>query len=298
MAEGGNRPAIGFIGLGRMGVPMAARLVAAGFTVFGYDRVATAIERFAAAGGSPAASAAEAAAADVVILMLPSSAVVNAVLADKAFALALRPGAVLIDMGSSEPLQSRRIHDELAGRGARFLDAPVSGGVRGAQKGALTVMVGASEADFAAMQPLLTHFGRVVHAGPVGAGHAVKALNNLLSATHLLATSEAMRASARFGLKPEVVLGIFNTSSGKSGSTETKWPNFVLTESYDSGFALELMLKDMEVAVDLASRLGVEAPLATRSVALWRAAKAALRDGADHTEIALWNEEMPEDVAG
>ncbi|PWR21653.1 NAD(P)-dependent oxidoreductase [Zavarzinia compransoris] len=282
-----RRPDIGFIGLGRMGGPMAALLARAGHGVRGFDISAAARDRLAAAGGTPVASPGEAV-APIVILMLPDSAAVDSVVRSGAFAAALRPGTLIIDMSSSEPTATRALAGDLAKREIRLADAPVSGGVRGAEAGRLTIMVGAGADDFPAVADCLAPLGKVIHAGGVGAGHAVKALNNLLSATHLLVTSEAMAAGIRFGLSPEVMLAIFNASSGKSGSTENKWPNFILTERYDSGFAFNLMVKDMTIATRLARHLGTGMALGERAVGLWEAARAALPPDADHTEIARW----------
>jgi 3-hydroxyisobutyrate dehydrogenase len=140
----------------------------------------------------------------------------------------------------------------------------------------------------AGLADVLAVLGRVRHTGAVGSGHALKALNNLLSATHLLATSEAMVAGQEFGLDPATMLEVFNTSSGRSGSTENKWPNFVLPGGYDSGFGLGLMLKDMKIATDLASAIGRPGRLGSRAVDLWTEARGQLDPGADHTEIARW----------
>jgi 3-hydroxyisobutyrate dehydrogenase len=170
-----------------------------------------------------------------------------------------------------------------------MVDAPVSGGVTGAVAGTLTIMVGGADADIAELRPVLELMGsRVLTAGPVGAGHAVKALNNLMSATHLLASAEALAAARRFGVAPERFLEIVNTSSGRSGSTENKLPNYVLPRSYDSGFTLALMLKDMRIGAGLAAALGTPDALARRSVELWAAAAGELPADADHTEIARW----------
>jgi 3-hydroxyisobutyrate dehydrogenase len=149
-------------------------------------------------------------------------------------------------------------------------------------------MVGGSDDVVEHVRPVLEHLGNPVHAGPVGAGHAVKALNNLLSATHLLVTSEAMIVGQRFGLDPNVMLSIFNASSGRSGSTQNKWPNFVLTKTYDSGFGLRLMLKDMRIAVQLSEQTGAPSELGADAVELWSRAADALPESADHTEIARW----------
>jgi 3-hydroxyisobutyrate dehydrogenase len=282
-------PVIGFVGLGNMGMPMATRLVDAGYRVVGFDVAAPVREAFAAAGGSPVEAVGDSV-VDValVILMLPDSKVVNAVLGDPALRANLRPGTVVVDMSSSEPIKTRALAAELDERGIVLIDAPVSGGVKGAVSGALTIMIGGPAATVAQAMPVLENLGRPVHAGPVGSGHAIKALNNLLSATHLLATSEAMIAGKRFGLDPEIMLSIFNSSSGKSGSTENKWPNFILPGGYNSGFGLRLMLKDMRTATDLADQLDVPDELGKAAVELWARAAEDLEPTADHTEIARW----------
>ena len=160
-------------------------------------------------------------------------------------------------MGSSEPLRTRELAQRAAARGVELIDAPVSGGVRGALAGSLTIMVGGDPAPVARCRPLLETLGRaVLHVGPVGAGHALKALNNLLSATHLLASCEALAIGRRFGLDPQVMLDAINVSTGRCASTERKLPDFVLTGSYDSGFALALMVKDVGIAVALGEGSG------------------------------------------
>ncbi|CAN5365082.1 hypothetical protein BH09ACT5_BH09ACT5_07460 [soil metagenome] len=282
-------PVIGFVGLGNMGMPMATRLVDAGYRVLGFDVAEPVREAFGAAGGSPVDSVGDTAlGADLLVLMLPDSTVVNAVLSDAGLRENLRPGTTVVDMSSSEPIKTRALAAQLDERGVVLIDAPVSGGVKGAVSGSLTIMVGGPAATVAEVVPVLEHLGRPVHAGPVGSGHAIKALNNLLSATHLLATSEAMLAGRRFGLDPEIMLSIFNSSSGKSGSTENKWPNFILPGTYNSGFGLRLMLKDMRTATDLADQLDVPDELGKAAVDLWARAAGELEPTADHTEIAKW----------
>jgi 3-hydroxyisobutyrate dehydrogenase len=282
---------VALIGLGAMGTPMVARLIGGGHEVVGFDLSGEARERVAALGARTVETAAEAiAAADTVILMLPNSDVVESVVLDSQV-LRSAPGRRFIDMSSSEPLRTRALAKQLESAGASLIDAPVSGGVTGAQNGTLTVMVGGDAELVESLRPLLESFGRVVHVGDVGAGHAVKALNNLMSATHLWITGEVMVAGERFGLRPEVMLEVFNSSSGRSGSTENKWPNFVLTETYDSGFALRLMLKDMRIATALAEAQGTPITLGEDAVALWAKASDDLPVTADHTEVARWLEE-------
>jgi 3-hydroxyisobutyrate dehydrogenase len=287
MAEpAGLPPAVGFVGLGRMGTPMVRRLAAAGVAVRGYDAaprpelagVVTLVEKAAlVAEGVP-----------VVVLMLPDSDVVDSVVHGAGLLDALAPGTVLVDMGSSEPLRTRALAGHVAERGAVLVDAPVSGGVSGATAGTMTIMVGGPEDVVAPLVTLFGVLGRMRHVGPVGAGHALKALNNLMSAAHLLASSEALLAGQRFGLDPAVMLDAVNGSSGRSGSTENKWPNFVLPGTFDSGFALGLMLKDIRIALGLAEATGAPSALAARTVELWGEAAAALGPAADHTEIVRW----------
>jgi 3-hydroxyisobutyrate dehydrogenase len=278
---------IGFIGLGNMGAPMSARLVRAGYRVAGYDVAEAPRRALAEAGGTAATDLSGAVrGASVIVLMLPDSDIVAATVHDELFTPG--PGATVVDMSSSEPLRTRALAAELSDRGVTLVDAPVSGGVPRARTGTLTIMTGGEPADLDRIAPVLAHLGTATRAGAVGSGHAVKALNNLLSATHLLATSEAMLAGERFGLDPETMLSIFNSSSGRSGSTENKWPTFILPGTYDSGFGLRLMLKDMRIATGLADQVGAPDPLGRAAAELWARAAEALEATADHTEIINW----------
>jgi len=287
----GRGSSVGIIGLGNMGLPMATRLADAGYALVGYDASSDAMAAFIDVPNVTAVDEARAVAedTDALVLMLPNSALVEAVVRDGGVLATMAPGSLLIDMGSSNPLSTRTLGAESASRGVRFVDAPVSGGVRGAIAGNLTVMVGGADADVALCRPLLAVLGsKVLHVGPLGAGHALKALNNLLSACSLLASSEAIEVGKRFGLDPNVMLDAINGSSGRSFSTEQKLPDFVLSESFDSGFGLGLMAKDMRTAVSLAERLGVPMALGTSATELWEKAVEDLGPGADHTEIAVW----------
>jgi 3-hydroxyisobutyrate dehydrogenase len=290
-----SAPRVGFIGLGAMGSAMSARLVAAGTTVLGYDPSASASSAATQRGVRVVASeAAAASGCATVILMLPDSDVVEAVVRAPGFLESLAEGSTIVDMSSSEPARTRALAATVAGHGASLVDAPVSGGVVGAESGRLTVMVGGDDASVERVAPLLGQFGRVVRVGAVGSGHAVKALNNLLSAMHLLATAEAMTVGSSFGVDAKVLLEVFNGSSGRSGSTENKWPNFVLPGTFDSGFALRLMLKDMRIAVSLAERLDSPMALGRDATRLWAEAAEVLGPRADHTEVARWVSERRE----
>jgi 3-hydroxyisobutyrate dehydrogenase len=287
VGEAGGLPgSVGFIGLGRMGAPMVRRLATAGVAVRGYDTAQRPDLADAVTLVDKAPEVADG--VPVVILMLPDSDVVDAVVHGAGVLDALAPGTVLVDMGSSEPLRTRALADAVSARDATLVDAPVSGGVGGATAGTMTIMVGGPDDTVGALAPLFGVLGRMRHVGPVGAGHALKALNNLMSAAHLLASSEALLAGQRFGLDPAVMLDAVNGSSGRSGSTENKWPNFVLPGSFDSGFALALMLKDIRIALGLAEATGGPNELAARTVELWAEAADALGPAADHTEIVRW----------
>jgi 3-hydroxyisobutyrate dehydrogenase len=305
---------VGFVGLGNMGIPMTRRLVAAGYRVRGFDTSAGARRNFAALAAEGPGEATAVAdlgsagdGADVVILMLPDSDIVERIvlgrlaseprpaagtdrnLADGGLLASLQPGAAIIDMSSSDPARTRVLAGRTAGSGVTLLDAPVSGGVSGARAGSLTIMVGGPAPAFERFKPLLAAIGkRVVHAGDIGAGHAVKALNNLMSAAHLLASSEALIAGRRFGLDPAVMLEIVNGSSGRSASTENKWPTYVLTEKYDDGFKVRLMVKDIKLALAIEHATGVPSAASEAVVATWEAALADLPPDADHTAIARW----------
>jgi 3-hydroxyisobutyrate dehydrogenase len=283
---------IGFAGLGHMGTPMVGRLAGAGHRLRVYDISPTARARHEGMDGVAVVSEVTEIAdgADVVILMLPGSAVVAQVLLADGLLQHVASSAVVVDMSSSAPARTRELAAAAAERGVTLIDAPVSGGVAGARSGSLTIMAGGPAEVLDRLRPVLEVLGsHVVHAGTiVGAGHAIKALNNLMSAAHLLASSEALLAGRQFGLDPDVMLTIVNSSSGRSGSTQVKWPEFILSEAYDSGFGLQLMLKDMQIALQLEQDAGVPAPLGQAAVAAWAAAAEDLPPTADHTEIARW----------
>ena len=280
-----------------MGEPMVRRLVAAGYEVKAYDVAEQACARLAGTSGvaltkSPADVTDG---ADAVILMLPDSHVVEQVLLGDGLLDRVAPPTVVADMSSSEPARTRALAERAASRGVTFVDAPVSGGVVGARAGSLTIMTGGPPDALASLAPVLGVLGdRIVHAGDIpGAGHAIKALNNLMSAAHLLASSEAMLAGQAFGLDPAVMLDIVNTSSGRSGSTQNKWPNYILPGTFDSGFSIAFMVKDMKIALQLADTAGTPAPLSRAAVAAWARADEQMPAGADHTEIARWLQQAP-----
>ena len=280
---------IGFVGLGMMGRPMAARLHAAGHRLAVHDLSPEARAAFVAdfPGTIDAAGLDGLAGAAVVILMLPNSDVVDAtVLGPRCLADVLESGATIIDMSSSEPLRSQALAKAIADRGIGFLDAPVSGGVRRAVDGSLAIMCGGDAALFEANKALLAAMGRsITHVGPVGAGHAMKALNNYVSAAGLVATVEALHVGARFGLDPDVMTDVLNGSTGRNNTSEVKVKTFMLSGKFDSGFALRLMAKDLGIAMGLGSAIGEPMRLGEEVLQIWRDAAEKLPASADHTEM-------------
>ena len=275
---------IAFIGIGRMGRPMAARLVGAGYALRIFDKLA----RPRLAGATMCRSAAEAArGADVLITMLPDGKAVRAALLGRdGAAPALEPRGIVVDMSSSDPMATRKLGAELSARGIVLLDARVSGRVDGARAGTLTIMAGGKAATLKKVRPVLELLGkRIFLAGALGAGHAVKALNNYIAAAGTIAAFEAVIVGRAFGLDPALMTDIFNSSAGRNSTTENKVKQQVLSRRFSSGFALALMAKDVGIAADLARSLGVDAPLARKTRDLWRAARNGLPGDADHTEI-------------
>jgi 3-hydroxyisobutyrate dehydrogenase len=299
-----DRPAkIGFIGLGNMGQPMAARLLEAGFALTVLDADEKTQQAFVSQyGGTPASSLSElGATCDVVITMLPDGHAVRRVVLgeeedgyDRLFG-SMRQGSILIDMSSSSPTGTQALGKILAQHGLFMLDAPVSGGVLRAENGTLAIMVGGDTAVLKRCRPLFEAMGkRLFETGALGSGHAMKALNNLVSAAGLIAAAEALLIGHRFGLDPTVMIDILNASTGRNNSTENKFKQFILSRTFDSGFSLDLMVKDLTTAVDLARETKTPAVFSAACRELWAAALSKLENEADHTAVVRWFEEMAE----
>lgn len=281
-----------FIGLGTMGLPMVRNL-AAGMPVAAYDVNPKAVADACRQPGVTAlADPRHGAAADIVVLMLPDSGVVRRALGDpddpESFAACLHPGALVVDMGSSNPESTTELAAELARHTVALVDAPVSGGPRKAAVGELTVMAGGNPADVQRATPVLRTMGSsVTHTGPVGSAHALKALNNLLSAVGLVGALEVLTVGKKFGLDPSVMLSIINASTGRNQSTEVKIGPEVLEGRLQVGFSLALTVKDVTTALNLARSLAVPSPVAEACVGVCREALTALgADGTDQSEIA------------
>jgi 3-hydroxyisobutyrate dehydrogenase len=282
---------VGFVGIGNMGWPMAANLVRAGFQVAVTDAASGRAERFAAEVGGRAGTdaAAVAAGADALITILPTSAHVSQVLGEAESVLA--PGSIVIDMTSGVPTVTKNLAERLAAAGVAMIDAPVSGGVKRARSGELAIMVGGSDEDIARIEPVLRAMGASLHrCGGIGAGQATKALNNLVSAAGFLISVEALLIGQQFGLDPEVLVNVLNASTGMNNTTKSKIIPFVLSRRFDSGFGLDLMVKDLGIALDVGRSTATATPFAALCRELWASAATALGPGLDHTEIARFSE--------
>ena len=281
------KPRIGFVGLGNIGFPMCRRLLESGYEVLAYDANPGAVSRLEDTPAEPADSLKVLAAADVVLLSLPGSDVVEeVVLGEGGLAEGLSSGKVLIDTSSSRPSSTRDLAKKLAESGVEMLDAPVSGGVLRAEEGKLAVMVGGREEVFERWREVLESFGeKIFHVGDHGAGHLVKSLNNLLSATTLASAAEAVILAEKAGVAPEALLEVINAGNGRSYSTEVKFPKFILDRSFDDGFALGLMVKDLKIALETAAEMGHPMFSGSSISQLWQAAAARGYGLEGHTSI-------------
>lgn len=282
-----------FIGIGNMGWPMAARLVKAGYDVTVSDAVADRAGQFAKEIGGKAASDLVGAvkAADVIIMMLPTSGHVEVVIAS--IDAGMRAGHVVIDMSSGAPAATRAIAERLVTRGVTVLDAPVSGGVSRAVTGDLAIMTGGDADALDRVDPILKAMGTTIHRiGAVGAGQAMKALNNLVSAGGFLMAVEALVIGQQFGLDPAVMTDVLNASTGMNNSTQKKLKQFVLSRKFDSGFGLDLMVKDLSIALEVGRNNGAPTPFSALCREIWASAAAMLGTGQDHTAIAKFSEAM------
>jgi 3-hydroxyisobutyrate dehydrogenase-like beta-hydroxyacid dehydrogenase len=280
--------AIGFVGLGSMGGPIAEALLDAGHALAVCDARAEAAEPLAARGAHVCATPAEVAvSAETVLVSLPTPEVVREVACGEN-GLSSGPGLrTFVDLSTTGPSTAAELADRLAAGGVAYLDAPVSGGVAGARARTLAVMASGDPAVFERVRPLLDTFARsVFHVGPVpGQGQLVKLLNNLLSATAVAITCEATTFAVRAGLDPAVVLEVFNAGTGRNTATADKFPKHVLTRRFGSGFRLELMTKDVELCLAAAREQQVAMPVGGLVQQLWTLAAGQADEQADHTEI-------------
>jgi 3-hydroxyisobutyrate dehydrogenase len=280
---------IAFLGLGAIGRPMATRIAAANLPLAAWNRTAERASEFARQSGARhAATPADAARdADVVITCLSTSPDVYSLIDGPDGLLAgMKRGATLVDCTSGDPSTSRRIAQRLAESGVSFLDAPVSGGVSGAEKGTLTIMVGGDAAVLDRVRPVLETFGqKIVHCGDVGAGDTVKAVNQAFLAIHLLSAAEGLATLVKEGVDPKKALEVINASSGRSNSSMNLIPERVLTRAFPRTFRLALLEKDIGIAAAMARDNRVPAPVTQLTADVFRIARGELGEIADHVEI-------------
>ena len=279
-----------FLGLGAIGRPMAMRIAAAGLPLTVWNRSPERVEKFIVdcpdvrRAATPAEAARE---ADVIISCFSTSLDVQSILDGPDGLLAgVRRGAALVDCTSGDPSTSRAIAHALSARGVDFLDAPVSGGTSGAEKGTLTVMVGGDAVVLERVRPIIDCFaGKIVHCGAIGAGDTVKAVNQAFLAIHLLAAAEGLATLKKEGVDPKLALEVINASSGRSNSSMNLIPERVLTRAFPRTFRLALLEKDIAIAADLARDNRVPAPVTQLTADVFRIARGELGEVADHVEI-------------
>jgi 3-hydroxyisobutyrate dehydrogenase len=272
------------LGLGKMGLPMAATLQRAGFTVSGFDVSA---ERRALAPAAAGSLASLVTGSDVLVLSLPSSKEVEAVMRGPDGILAhAKQGLIVVDTTTADPRSTRVLEPEAAACGVALVDAPVSGGVKGAETGTLLVMVGGQPEPVEKAMPVIRAIGdKVVVCGGPGAGHVVKLINNFCGAANLVLAGEAMRYADANGIAVETMIEALNKGTGGSTVTSRHVPNWVLPGTYDSGFTMALMRKDVRLTAEVAQGLAAQGPLSAVIAALWRGSKADLDDATDFTRM-------------
>ncbi|HEY4839418.1 MAG TPA: NAD(P)-dependent oxidoreductase [Candidatus Acidoferrales bacterium] len=288
------KPVIGFIGLGLMGRPMAANLLKNGFSVVMWNRTPGKSDALAVAGAKVAATAREAAAAaDVLITIVSDPAALESVLWGEGALEALRRGTVLVDSSTVSPALERRIAAACAERGAESLDAPVTGGTWGAEKGELVFMVGGDAATLARVEPVLGAMGKKwFHLGPHGAGQIIKLAMNLLLALEVQALAEALALVAGAGVPAENLIGVMQASMARAPVLDIKAP-MILKQDYTPSFPLRLMHKDLGLAMDLANQIGVPLPACAASREVYSAVKGAAKEDLDYAAVAkFWGKEL------
>lgn len=286
---------IHFIGVGAMGAPMAQRLLEGGHRVHVYDSNPQRIDAFCAQHGEQTALMLDqlGVGADYVVMILPNSGVVQEVLfGSKGFASRLKKNAMVVDMTSGQPEMTLEMGERLKALEVALIDAPVSGAVPRAQNGTLTIMTGGDPALIDRAEAVLTLMGTVTRTGALGSGHAMKALNNLVSCAGYLIGIEALIIGSKFGLDPEIMVDVLNSSTGMNNSTQKKFKQYVLSRKFDSGFPLHMMHKDIAIAMGLARNLGVPAPFGHLCLDLWSGAKGVLGPNVNHTEVARLSEQL------
>lgn len=284
---------LGFIGVGRMGAPMASRLLAAGYPVTVYDTNEAATAPLVEQGASAASSPAEVASrAPIVLMSLPVPGVVQAVALGENGVIAGRAVKTVIDLSTTGPAIAGTAARVLAERGITWVDAPVSGGVTGARNGTLAVIVSCPKDTYEAIEPILKVFGRGFFTGEKpGSAQVVKLANNLLAAAALVVSSEALAMGVKAGVDAKVMVDIINASSGRNSATQDKFPRAILPRTFDFGFATALSYKDVRLCVDEAEAMGVPMVIGSAVRQMLAVTQARFGPDSDFTSIAKVIEE-------
>jgi len=285
-----DKPIIGVVGLGSMGLGMAQTLAAKGFSTLGFDLSEERKALAEAVSVTPADTLDYLfEQADFLVFSLPTARDVENVVNAHINQLGKDRGrVVIIDTSTSEPDVSRALAHKLDALGHGFLDAPVSGGPAGAASGKLTMMIGGSDTDLALAQPVIEAMAaKALHVGPSGAGNVAKLVNNLLAAAHMVTTSEGLKLAMAAGISPEAALRVLNAASGKSMISEVHFPTWIMNDRFDSGFSMGLMRKDVRLAQEMAQRTGADNPLTSVVAKLWADA-AHLNDSDDFTQMGAF----------
>jgi 3-hydroxyisobutyrate dehydrogenase len=292
-----NKPRIGFIGIGVMGAPMAGHLAQAGCPLAVHDtrrsRAEALAEQFdtVTVADTPRAIGE---ASDIVITMLPSGSYVrDVILGDAGVIRGLRPGGLILDISSSEPWITVKTSRVLAGAGIDMVDAPVSGALEGALRAELVFMAGGAKESVDRVEPLFHVLGKqFFHLGPVGSGHAMKCINNCITAMTFMATTEGLILGKKFGLDPGAMIDVLNVSTGMSWISRTQFQQRILNRKFDDPFKLDLMIKDIGIAMELAKRNGLQAPLSSLGHELWQEAGHHSEKGGSLSNMVRWVESV------
>lgn len=286
---------IGFIGLGQMGLPMSINLMKSGYSVEGYDIDIKALKNFKEQQGYVANNLRELfLGKKIIITMLPNGKIVKKIIMDMLRSnKALYKDLIIIDMSSSDPVGTRNFAKILSKYKIKLLDAPVSGGVKKAISGDLSIMVSGEKKIIKKVTNVLKSMGaNIIETGAIGSAHAMKAINNYVSAIGLMAASEAILVGREFGIKADTINDVLNISSGKNNSTENKIKQFIISNKFSSGFSLSLMSKDLNLAYKLSKYLNLRTNGIKYAAGAWKKANNNLHKNSDHTEIFNYLEKV------
>lgn len=286
---------IGFIGLGQMGIPMSINLMKSGYSVEGYDIDIKALKNFKEQQGCVANNLRELfLGKKIIITMLPNGKIVKKIIMDMLRSnKAPYKDLIIIDMSSSDPIGTRNFAKILSKYKIKLLDAPVSGGVKKAISGDLSIMVSGEKKIIKKVTNVLKSMGaNIIETGTIGSAHAMKAINNYVSAIGLMAASEAILVGREFGIKEDTINDVLNISSGKNNSTENKIKQFIISNKFSSGFSLSLMSKDLNLAYKLSKYLNLRTNGIKYAAGAWKKANNNLRKNSDHTEIFNYLEKV------